>query len=83
MPQEHESGCAMMKRVAKEQEEAIRRTRKRIDELEDKIASLSAQPHPDQQQIQALRQAVENLQAKVEEDERSLSDLQDVITENC
>lgn len=73
----------MMKRVAKDLEKEIDRTRDRIGELQDKIAALEAQANPDQQEIQALKKVVEQLRKKLEEDQSSLSTLQDVISENC
>ncbi|MFI8943857.1 hypothetical protein [Streptomyces syringium] len=83
LPPPHESGCAMMKRIAKDLEKEIDRTRERIGELQDKIAALEAQANPDQQEIRALKKIVEQLQKKLEEDQSSLSTLQDVISENC
>lgn len=79
----NESGCEMMKRIAKDLEKEIDRTGKRINELEEKIAALKAQANPDLKEIQALEKIVEQLQKKREEDQSSLSTLQDVITENC
>lgn len=73
----------MMKRIAKDLEKEIDRTRERIGELQDKIAALEAQANPDQQEIRALKKIVEQLQKKLEEDQSSLSTLQDVISENC
>ncbi|MCQ8771009.1 hypothetical protein [Streptomyces telluris] len=83
MPPADESPCQMMKRLAKELGKEIRRTEERIRELEDKIASLQAQPDPPEQEIQALQQTLESLRTKVADDNLSLSTLQDVITENC
>ncbi|MBZ6475307.1 hypothetical protein [Streptomyces griseocarneus] len=83
MPPANESPCAMMKRLAKELEKEIRRTEERTGELEDKIASLQAQPDPPEKEIQALKQTLESLRSKVAEDNNSLATLQDVITENC
>ncbi|MFI1255428.1 hypothetical protein ACH4U6_16850 [Streptomyces netropsis] len=79
----HESGCEMMKRIAKDLEKEIDRTRKRINELEEKIAALKAQTNPDLKEIQALEKIVEQFRKKLEEDQSSLSTLQDVISENC
>ncbi|WP_431676847.1 hypothetical protein [Kitasatospora sp. KL5] len=78
-----ESGCAMMKRLAKTQREEIHRSRQSITEFEAKIRALEAEPEPDHAQIWALRQAVQRLGQKIEEDERALFDLESVITENC
>ncbi|MFI0716808.1 hypothetical protein ACH4SK_40815 [Streptomyces inhibens] len=78
-----ESPCEMMRRVAKEQKAEIRRTEKLIDELKGKISVLEQQPNPDPAAIAALRQAVEGLERKLEDDRLALSTLEDVITENC
>ncbi|MFH8568703.1 hypothetical protein [Streptomyces sp. NPDC017993] len=79
----NEGPCQMMRRLAKEQRAEIGRTEKRVDELRTKIDALQAQPAPDAAAIAALRQAVETLEKKVEDDRLSLSTLEDVITENC
>lgn len=78
-----ESGCELMKRVAKELKASIRATTNHANELSRRIEQLEAQPDPDEKQIGALRQALEVLRKKIEEERGSLSELEDVISENC
>ncbi|MCX5380446.1 hypothetical protein [Streptomyces sp. NBC_00091] len=82
-PTAGESGCELMKRLAKELKASIRATEKHADEVSRRIAELEAQPDPDEQQIGALKQTLEVLTKKIEEERASLSDLESVISENC
>ncbi|GAA1388293.1 hypothetical protein GCM10009639_14600 [Kitasatospora putterlickiae] len=78
-----ESGCEMMKRAAKDLKKEIEHNVRRAAEMRSKITALQGQANPDQAQISALKQALEVLEKKIEEDRVSLSTLEDVITENC
>lgn len=73
----------MMKRLAKGLKASIRSTQEHSHELSNRIAELEAKPDPDEAQINALKQALEVLQKKAEEERASLSELEDVISENC
>ncbi|MCZ4610063.1 hypothetical protein O3S80_41125 [Streptomyces sp. Lzd4kr] len=82
-PPAEESGCEMMKRLARDLKKDIDRNEKRAKEVRDRIAELEAQANPDQAQISALKQALELLERKVTDERVSLSELEDVISENC
>ncbi|MFF5922620.1 hypothetical protein ACFY8C_30455 [Streptomyces flavochromogenes] len=82
-PPPEETGCQMMKRLAKELEKGIEKSGKLAQELRTRIAGLEAQANPDQAQIDALKQALERLEQKIEDDRVALSDLETVISENC
>ncbi|MFE2480752.1 hypothetical protein [Streptomyces sp. NPDC059389] len=82
-PMAGESGCDLMKRLAKELKASIAKTQEHATEVASRITGLEAQAHPDQSQISALKQTLEVLRKKVEEERASLSELEDVITENC
>ncbi|MFE7558356.1 hypothetical protein [Kitasatospora sp. NPDC057500] len=82
-PAPTESGCEMMKRTAKDLKKEIEKNEHRAAEIRSKITVLQGQAHPDQAQIDALKQTLEILEKKIEEDRVSLSTLEDVITENC
>ncbi|MFF7454453.1 hypothetical protein [Kitasatospora sp. NPDC008115] len=82
-PAPMESGCDMMKRTAKALKKDIENSERHAAEIRSKIAVLQGQANPDQAQIDALKQALEILEKKIEEDRLSLSTLEDVITENC
>ncbi|MFJ9789526.1 hypothetical protein [Streptomyces globosus] len=82
-PASGESGCQLMRRLAKELEKSIKATERHADEVADAIAALAARPDLDQQQIAALGQTREVLLKKIEEERTSLSDLESVISENC
>lgn len=73
----------MMKRLAKGLKASIRATQDHSNELSNRIAELEAKPDPDEAQINALKQALEVLLKKAEEERASLSELEDVISENC
>lgn len=78
-----ESGCEMMKRLARDLKKDIDKNEKRAKEVRDRIAKLEAQANPDQAQISALKQALELLERKITDERVSLSELEDVISENC
>lgn len=82
-PMAGESGCDLMKRIAKELKASIKAAEVHAAELARRIAELEAQTDPDEKQISALRQTLEALNKKIEEDRASLSTLEDVISENC
>ncbi|MGR4879784.1 hypothetical protein ACIPUC_10180 [Streptomyces sp. LARHCF249] len=82
-PSAGESGCDLMKRIAKELRASIKAAETNAAELARRIAELEAQPDPDEKQINALKQTLEALNKKIEEDRLSLSTLEDVISENC
>ncbi|MFK0044282.1 hypothetical protein ACIQU4_09300 [Streptomyces sp. NPDC090741] len=82
-PTTGESGCELMKRLAKELKASIRATEDHAAEVPRRITELEAQPDPDENQINALKQTLEVLRKKIEEETASLSTLEDVISENC
>ncbi|MCX5231241.1 hypothetical protein [Streptomyces sp. NBC_00233] len=82
-PPAAESGCQMMKRLAKEQAKSIDTSEERAEEFRKRITELEAQANPDQAQISALKQALAHLEKKIEDDRVTLSDLESVISENC
>ncbi|GAA4887850.1 hypothetical protein ACFPM3_18060 [Streptomyces coeruleoprunus] len=83
-PAARESGCQMMKRIAKELKASIRAAEAHADELSRRIAELEAQPDPEVElEIKALVQVREVVEKKIEEERASLSTLEDVISENC
>ncbi|MFI5671135.1 hypothetical protein [Streptomyces sp. NPDC051704] len=82
-PMAGESGCQLMKRLAKELKVSIAKTQEQATEVASRITGLEAQANPDQSQIGALKQALEVLGKKAEEERASLSELEDVISENC
>lgn len=82
-PMAGETGCQLMKRLAKELKESIAKGEKHADELEDRIAQLEGQPNPDQSQISALKQTLDVIRKKTDDERTSLSELEDVISENC
>ncbi|MFB6641501.1 hypothetical protein ACFCYF_30125 [Streptomyces chartreusis] len=82
-PPAEESGCEMMKRLARDLKKDIDKNEKRAKEVRDRIAKLEAQANPDQAQISALKQALELLERKITDERVSLSELEDVISENC
>ncbi|MFI6144395.1 hypothetical protein [Streptomyces sp. NPDC051109] len=82
-PMAGESGCQLMKRLAKEAKVSIAKTQAHADEVASRIAELEAQANPDQSQISALQQTLDVLRKKAEEERASLSELEDVIRENC
>ncbi|MCB8907626.1 MULTISPECIES: hypothetical protein [unclassified Streptomyces] len=82
-PPAPESPCQMMKRLAKELEKSIDKSKERAKEFRDRITELEAQANPDQAQISALKQTLEHLRKKIEDDRVTLSDLESVISENC
>ncbi|MFD5507150.1 hypothetical protein ACFWIB_05160 [Streptomyces sp. NPDC127051] len=82
-PTSGESGCELMKRLAKELKASIRTTKDHAAEVSRRIVELEAQPDPDENQIKALKQTLEVLRKKIEEETASLSTLEDVISENC
>ncbi|MCC0093476.1 hypothetical protein K7B10_01420 [Streptomyces flavotricini] len=82
-PTAGESGCQLMKRLAKELKVSIAKTQEHAAEVASRITELEAQANPDQSQISALKQTLEVLRKKVEEERASLSELEDVISENC
>ncbi|ATZ29186.1 ferritin-like domain-containing protein [Streptomyces lavendulae] len=82
-PMAAESGCDLMKRLAKDLKLSIAKTQEHADQVASRIAELEAQANPDQSQISALKQALEVLRKKIEDERASLSELEDVISENC
>ncbi|GGQ08328.1 MULTISPECIES: hypothetical protein [Streptomyces] len=82
-PMAAETGCQLMKRLAKDLKESITKGEKHADEVESRIAQLEAQANPDQAQISALKQTLEVIRKKIEDERTSLSELEDVISENC
>ncbi|MEU3902457.1 hypothetical protein [Streptomyces goshikiensis] len=82
-PMAGESGCQLMKRLAKELKVSIAKTQEHADEVASRIAALEAQVNPDQSQISALKQTLDVLRKKIDEERVSLSDLEGVISENC
>ncbi|MFF4104420.1 ferritin-like domain-containing protein [Streptomyces sp. NPDC001903] len=82
-PMAGESGCQLMKRLAKELKASIAKTQEHASEVANRITELEAQANPDQSQISALKQTLEVLRKKIEEERASLSELEDVISENC
>ncbi|MFF8288895.1 hypothetical protein ACF068_06615 [Streptomyces sp. NPDC016309] len=83
-PAGRESGCQMMKRIAKELKASIRAAEGHADELSRRIAELEAQPGPEVElEITALAKAREAIEKKIAEEHASLSTLEDVIIENC
>lgn len=83
-PRSGESGCEMMKRIAKELRASIRAAEAGADEISQRIAELQAQADPLlDQEIAALVQVRDTLEKTIEEERTSLSTLEDVISENC
>ncbi|MFF8262320.1 hypothetical protein [Streptomyces virginiae] len=82
-PMAPETGCQLMKRLAKDLKESIKKGEKHADEVEGRIAQLEAQANPDQGQITAFKQTLEVIRKKIEDERTSLSDLEGVISENC
>ncbi|MFE2107474.1 hypothetical protein ACFXAF_16585 [Kitasatospora sp. NPDC059463] len=82
-PPTEESGCELLKRTARDLKKDIDRSVQRAAEIRARITALQAQADPDQAQIDTLRQALEVLEKKIEDERASLSNLNDVISENC
>ncbi|MFF4368984.1 hypothetical protein [Streptomyces sp. NPDC001594] len=82
-PPAGETGCELMKRLAKDLKKTIHDDEVHAAKIAQRIAELEAQSPPDEQQINALKQAQEVLRKKIEDERASLSELEDVIRENC
>ncbi|GAA0309759.1 hypothetical protein GCM10010302_55600 [Streptomyces polychromogenes] len=82
-PPAAETGCELMKRLAKDLKKTLHDDEAHATKLAQKIAELEAQSPPDEQQINALKQALELLRKKIEDERAALSELEEVISQNC
>lgn len=82
-PQAGESGCDLMKRLATDLKASIHNSETHAAGIRARITELEAQADPDQGQISALKQALDVLLKKIEEERASLAELEVVISENC
>ena len=78
-----ESGCEMMRRIARETRDEIDRLNRRAGELGDTIDQLKAEPNPDEGKIKMLEQTLASVEKQIEDNRFSLENIEIDISQNC
>ena len=68
-------GCALFKRIIANLEARLRSERQRLAALQARVRKAEAQPKPDPDEIEQLKQSIATLRRDIDEDETSLADV--------
>ncbi|MGV0853792.1 hypothetical protein [Mycolicibacterium phlei] len=78
-----ETPCEMMRRIAEETREEIRRLSGVATNLNNAITALEALPEPDQTKIKALRDQLTSVEAQLEQNRSALKNIEIDISMFC